>query len=177
MAFMARCFLFLLWIVAIYPAYAAKAIETDICVFGGSSAGIVAAIQASRMGKSAVLVEPGKYLGGLTTGGLGATDIGNKAAVGGISHEFYHRIALHYANEANWKWESKAEYFARRGSGQSKASDLTSADATMWTFEPHVGVKVFREMLQQAKIPVHLKERLAAVRKEGTHIAEIKAES
>jgi thioredoxin reductase len=100
--------------------HAAQVIESDICIFGGSSAGIVAAIQAKRMGKTTVLVEPGKYLGGLTTGGLGATDIGNKAAVGGISREFYRRIARHYADESNWKWEKRDEYFARRGSGQSK---------------------------------------------------------
>src|SRR5687767_2230589 len=134
-------------------AQSAQVLEADICVFGGRSAGIVEAIQAKRMGKSAVLVEPGTYVAGVTTGGLGATDIGNKAAIGGISREFYHRIARHYAAEGNWKWERRADYFFRRGSGQSKASDLTSADATMWTFEPHVAAKAYREMLAEAQIP------------------------
>src|SRR5688572_7763548 len=132
--------------------------DTDVCVFGGTSGGIAAAIQTARMGKSVVLLEPGKYLGGLTTGGLGATDIGNKAAVGGMSREFYRRIAKHYADDANWKLEKREEFFAKRASGQSKASDLTSADATMWTFEPHVAAKIYREMLQEAKVPWHFNQ-------------------
>ena len=60
----------------------------DIVIYGGTSAGVAAAIQSSRMGKSVVLIEPSEHLGGLTTGGLGATDIGNKSAIGGISREF-----------------------------------------------------------------------------------------
>lgn len=150
--------------------------ETDVCVFGGTSGGIAAAIQCARMGKSVVLLEPGNYLGGLTTGGLGATDIGNKAAVGGISREFYRRIAKHYADDANWKLETRQEFFSKRASGQSKASDLTSADATMWTFEPHVAAKVFHEMLKEAKVPCYLNQRLVSVKKEGLRIAEIRTE-
>lgn len=151
----------------------AEIIETDVCIFAGTSGGIAAAVQVSRMGKRAVIVEPGRYLGGLTTGGLGATDIGNKAAIGGISREFYRRIARHYADDRNWKFETRAEYFARRGSGQSAASDLTSADATMWTFEPHVADLVFSNMLREAKVPVHFDARLETVRKDGTRITEI----
>jgi succinate dehydrogenase/fumarate reductase flavoprotein subunit len=48
----------------------------DLVVYGGTSAGIAAAIQAKRMGKSVLLLEPGLVIGGLTTGGLGQTDIG-----------------------------------------------------------------------------------------------------
>jgi len=66
--------------------------EYDIVIYGGTSAGIAAAIQSSRMGKSVVLIEPTQRIGGLTTGGLGATDIGNKQAIGGISREFYQNI-------------------------------------------------------------------------------------
>src|ERR1051325_2449756 len=66
------------------PASAAV-IDADLCVFGGTSAGIAAAVQAARLGKTVVLAEPGKYLGGLTTGGIGATDIGNKAAPSGVA--------------------------------------------------------------------------------------------
>src|SRR5258705_8544276 len=61
----------------------AAPIESDICIYGGTSGGIAAAIQSSRMGRKVVLLEFGKHIGGLTTGGLGATDIGNKAAIGG----------------------------------------------------------------------------------------------
>ncbi|MBI3875519.1 MAG: FAD-dependent oxidoreductase, partial [Verrucomicrobia bacterium] len=104
--------------------------ESDLCVFGGTSAGIAAAVQASRMGKSVVLIEPSKYLGGLTTGGLGATDIGNKAAVGGVSREFYHRLAQHYAKDSSWTQETAQDYFVKRRGGQASASSLTGADAT-----------------------------------------------
>src|SRR5215217_3072246 len=77
------------------PAY-------DVVIYGGTSAGIAAAIQAARMGKTAVLIEPTQHLGGLTTGGLGATDIGNKAAIGGLARDFYHRIWQHYQNDVVW---------------------------------------------------------------------------
>jgi FAD-dependent oxidoreductase family protein len=164
------------WAFALWVSCLSVSAETDVCVLGGTSGGIAAAIQTARMGKTVVLLEPGKYLGGLTTGGLGATDIGNKAAVGGISREFYRRIAKHYAADASWKLEKREEFFAKRASGQSKASDLTSADATMWTFEPHVATKVFREMLQEGKVPWHLNQRLASVKKNGLRITEIRME-
>ncbi len=155
------------------PPANAEVVEADVCVFGGTSGGIAAAAQVSRMGKRAVIAEPGRYLGGLTTGGLGATDIGNKAAIGGISREFYGRIARHYANDSAWHWETRADYFAHRGSGQSKASDLTSADATMWTFEPHVAEMVFSNLLREAKVEVRFDQRLASVRKDAARITEI----
>src|SRR5690606_11785017 len=74
----------------------AAAVAYDVVVYGGTSGGITAAIQAARMGKTAVLIEPTEHLGGLTTGGLGATDIGNKRAIGGMSREFYARVWQHY---------------------------------------------------------------------------------
>lgn len=155
----------------------AEIIETDVCVFGATSGGIAAAIQAARMGKSVVIAEPGKFIGGLTTGGLGATDIGNKAAVGGISREFYQRIARHYAQDSAWKFEKREEYFARRGGGQTKASNLTGADATMWTFEPHVADEVFRNMLAEAKVQVYFDQRLDFLRKEAGRINELVADN
>src|SRR5687767_2480939 len=85
----------------------AEFIETDVCVFGATSAGIAAAVQVSRMGKTVVIVEPGRFIGGLTTGGLGATDIGNKTAIGGIAREFYRRVAKHYAQDSAWKFEKR----------------------------------------------------------------------
>src|SRR3989442_2384963 len=88
----------------------AAVVESDICIYGGTAGGVAAAVQASRMGKKAVIAEFGYHLGGMTSGGLGATDIGNKAAIGGISREFYHRVALHYARPEAWKFESREEY-------------------------------------------------------------------
>jgi len=156
---------------------AAESVETDICIFGGTSGGIIAAVQAAKMGKSVTLVEAGKYLGGLTTGGLGATDIGNKAAVGGISREFYHRIAGHYAQSASWTAETADDYFAKRKGGQAGASTLAGADATMWTFEPRVAEKIYFELLTEAKVPVYLQQRLVSVKKDGVRITEITLEN
>ena len=155
----------------------AAPIDTDLCVFGGTSAGIAAAVHASRMGKTVVLAEPGKYLGGLTTGGLGATDIGNKAAVGGLSREFYHRIAQHYAKPASWTLETAPDYFSKRRGGQAGASSLDGPDATMWTFEPKVALAIFQDLLREAKVPVHTQQRLASVKKSGPRITEITMEN
>lgn len=150
--------------------------QADICVFGATSAGIVAAWQAQRMGHTVVLVEPGAYLGGLTTGGLGATDIGNKAAIGGLSREFYHRIARHYAQSSAWQWETREQYFASRG-GQTRLASLAEADATMWTFEPKVAELVFQDLLREAGVRPHLHERLVSIKKTGRQIREIRTSS
>jgi len=152
-------------------------IETDICIFGGTSAGIISAIQAQKMGKSVVITEPGKFLGGLTTGGLSATDIGNKAAVGGLSREFYHRLAQHYAKAESWTLEKQDDYFKRRGSGQSAASKLDGADATMWTFEPKVARVIYDAWLKEAKIRVLREQRLKSVKKDGARIVEFATEN
>src|SRR5215813_5689603 len=104
------------------PSFAQKddVKEYDIVVYGGTSGGISAAIQAARMGKSVVLIEPGKHLGGLTSGGLGATDIGNKSAIGGIAREFYQRIKKHYADERAWIYEKRSEF---KGPGHDPKDD------------------------------------------------------
>ncbi len=60
----------------------------DVVVYGGTSAGVAAAVQAARMGKSVVIVSPDEPLGGLSAGGLGWTDTGNKAVIGGLAREF-----------------------------------------------------------------------------------------
>src|SRR6266566_7847390 len=90
---------------------AAELVTSDLCIYGGTAAGVAAAMQAARMGKSAVLAEFGNHLGGMTSGGLGATDIGNKAAIGGIAREFYHRIAQYYARDEAWRFETREHYF------------------------------------------------------------------
>src|SRR5438477_11899780 len=115
----------------------AAVVESDICIYGGTSGGVAAAIQASRMGKKAVIAEFGNHLGGLSSGGLGATDIGNKAAIGGISRQFYVRVAKHYAADSAWTCETRDDYLQRRRSSQTAATDAKTLE-TMWTFEPHV---------------------------------------
>ena len=149
----------------------------DLVIYGGTSGGIAAAIQAARMGKTAVLIEPTQHLGGLTTGGLGATDIGNKRAIGGISREFYGRIWKHYNDPAHWKHQTRDEYFASK---KKHANDPN--ETTMWTFEPHVATKVYDEMLREAgeRVTVVRGERLdlkSGVVKDGGRIVRIVMES
>ena len=91
----------------------------DIVIYGATSGGITAAIQAAREGHTAVLIEPTKFVGGLTTGGLGATDIGNKRAIGGLSREFYTRIFEYYADDSKWRQQTRASYFERRPNGST----------------------------------------------------------
>lgn len=156
------------------PSFSAPNEDADIVVYGGSSGGVSAAIQASRMGKSVVLIEPTKFLGGLTTGGLGATDIGNKQAIGGLSREFYHRVFLYYSDSAKWTRQTREEYFAKKTHGNSGSED------TMWTFEPHVATTVYDAMLAETKVRVVLGERLdlkSGVRKDGARITGIVMES
>ncbi len=104
--------------------------EYDIVVYGGTSAGIIAGYTAKQLGKSVLVIEPGTHLGGLTTGGLGATDIGNKYAVTGIAKDFYRRIGKHYG-----KFEQ-------------------------WTFEPHVAQKVYEEYIKKADLEIVKSYRL-----------------
>ena len=80
----------------------------DIVIYGGTSSGVAAAIQGSRMGKTVILIEPSSRIGGLTTGGLGQTDIGNKQAIGGISRAFYQNIKKYYEGPGTWKWQEKS---------------------------------------------------------------------
>ena len=143
----------------------------DIVIYGGTSAGIVAAIQSSRMGKSVVLIEPTQRIGGLTTGGLGATDIGNKQAIGGISREFYQNIRKYYDDPSNWKWQKHEEYIENRNTGNEDA---------MWTFEPSAALKVYQKMIDSEKIKLVYGERLNrknGVVKQGAKIIEIEMEN
>lgn len=143
----------------------------DIVIYGGTSAGISAAIQSSRMGKSVVLIEPTHRIGGLTTGGLGATDIGNKQAIGGISREFYQNFKKYYNDPINWKWQSPEEYKKSHNKGNEDA---------MWTFEPSAALDVFTKMLAAESIKLVYRERLnreASVKKLGAKIVEIEMEN
>jgi len=120
----------------------------DVVIYGGTSAGVVAAVQAKRMGGSVVLLEPSSRIGGLTTGGLGQTDIGNKAAIGGISREFYRRVRTHYDQPSNWKWEQRSSY---RSGGQSRTDQN---EDTMWTFEPSTALKIMESFVAEHEIKV-----------------------
>jgi len=126
----------------------------DVVIYGGTSAAVAAAVQVKRMGGTVVIVEPTNRIGGLTTGGLGQTDIGNKAAIGGISREFYRRIRQHYNDNANWKWQKPEMY---RSGGQSRTGEQ---EDTMWTFEPSAALKVMQSFIDEYQIPVLYEQRL-----------------
>lgn len=148
--------------------------DYDLVVYGGTSSGIASAIQASRMEKSVVLIEQTNRIGGLTTGGLGQTDIGNKHVVGGISREFYQNIRKHYGDPANWKWQGRDEY---QDGGQTRT--LEGEDA-MWTFEPSAALNVYHRMLAREEIELVYGQRLnrqSGVRKDGARIVEIAMET
>ncbi len=158
----------------VFGIVSVKQNQYDIVIYGGTSAGISAAIQSSRMGKSVVLIESTQRIGGLTTGGLGQTDIGNKQAIGGISREFYQNIKKYYDDPANWKWQTNKEY---RDGGQTRTS--VGEDA-MWTFEPSAALKVYKKMIDAENITLVYGERLNrknGVKKQGTKIIEIVMEN
>lgn len=144
---------------------------TDIVVYGGTSAGVVAAVQAKQMGKSVVLIEPSRHLGGLTSGGLGATDIGNKGAIGGLARDFYRRVQRYYANPRHWKFQARGEYRSPR---------QAPGDDAMWTFEPHVAEHLMNELVREAGVVVLFGERLdrkQGVTRAGTRITSLRMES
>ncbi|GAB1452220.1 FAD-dependent oxidoreductase [Draconibacterium sp.] len=142
----------------------------DIVIYGGTSAGIAAAIQSSRMGKTVLLIEPTNRIGGLTTGGLGQTDIGNKQVVGGISREFYQNIKKHYEMPESWKWQKRSEYI---DGGQTRTKEGEDA---MWTFEPSAAMKVYKKMIAAEKIDLVFGKKLnrdKGVKKQDARIVEI----
>ena len=145
---MRNSFLILIWLAAVGHS-AAPAADYDVVIYGATPAGVGAALQTTRMGKSVVLIEPGQHIGGLTSGGLGWTDTGNKSVIGGIAHEFYGRIKKHYDDPSAWKYEKAAHHKFYR-----------PAEDTMWTFEPGVAEQTLRAMLGEQKVPIVLGERL-----------------
>lgn len=126
---------------------AQQIIETDICVYGGTSAGVIAAYTAQKLGKKAIVIEPGRHLGGMSSGGLGYTDIGNKYAITGLARDFYRRIGKYYG-----KFEQ-------------------------WTFEPHVAEDIFKQYVKQGNFKVLFETRLRDVKKQGTRITEVVLEN
>lgn len=117
--------------------------SADICIYGGTSAGVIAAYAANRCGKSVILIEPGKLLGGMTTGGLGQTDIGNKLAITGLARQFYQKVGAEYGVEEQWK------------------------------FEPSIAMKVMQDYIREGHINVLMSKQLYKLKKKGTTIQYI----
>src|SRR5580700_372381 len=141
----------LVLLILVFPGFrwrccAGSVVQSDICVFGATSAGVIAAVEAAREGRKVVLTEFGGHVGGMTAGGLGQTDIGNKAAIGGMAREFYRRVGRHYGTNEAWK------------------------------FEPSVAESVFHDMLREAGVTVYFHERLASVKTDRTRIENLTME-
>ena len=147
--------------------------QADIIVYGGTSAGIIAAVQAKKMGKTVLVVSPDVHLGGLSSGGLGFTDTGDKSVIGGLAREFYHRIYLHYQREESWKWQAKADY-----GNVGQGTPAIDGDArTMWIFEPHAAEQVFEDFVREYDIQVLRNEWLdrgTALAKQEGRIVSLK---
>jgi flavin-dependent dehydrogenase len=125
-------------------ATTANLIETDFCIYGGTSGGVVAAVQAARLGKSVVIVEPGQHLGGMTSGGLSWTDVGNSnriGAVGGLARDVYERIGSHYGQKPGTAFDTP------RASEQEKMG-VDFSKPPSFAFEPHVVEAVFEAMVR-----------------------------
>ncbi len=117
--------------------------KVDVLIYGANGAGIMAAYSAKKMGKTVLLIEPSFHLGGLSAGGLGQTDIGNKQAITGLARDFYKRIGRQYGKEE------------------------------AWIFEPHVAQNVFEQYLIEAKINVLYGKRVFNVQKKGLAITKV----
>lgn len=128
----------------------------DVIIYGGTSAAVIAAVEVVQSGKTVLVVSPDIHLGGLSAGGLGYTDTGNKTVIGGLSREFYHRVYNHYNDSAAWVWQKHSEY-GNKGQGTVA---MDGENRTMWIFEPHVAEKVFEDFVAENKINVYRDEWL-----------------
>lgn len=145
----------------------------DVIVYGGTSAAVTAAVQVIKSGKTVLVVSPDKHLGGLSSGGLGFTDTGNKSVIGGLAREFYHRLYQHYDKPEAWKWQKKEEY-GNKGQGTPA---MDGADRTMWIFEPHAAEQVFEDFVKENNIKIYRDEwldRKGGVEKKDGKIVSIK---
>jgi hypothetical protein len=159
---MKTTFQILLFLFVLNARLCAEGLEADVCVLGGTSGGAVAAIQAARMGKKTVLLEPGHHLGGLTAGGLSAVDIGDPRSIGGITREYFSRLVASYGKTLNW--DQKFE-----GTGGP-------ATGGAYSIEPHVAERVFDEMVKEAGVLVLRGARLESLVKKGARIASLQTD-
>ncbi len=121
--------------------------QVDVCVYGGTSSGVIAAVALAKLGRSVVLVEPTRHLGGMTAGGLGWIDYGRPATIGGLTQKFFSDIRAHYA--------------------------AAGVPDNGWSVEPHVAENLFERMLAEHPVEVFRETRLASVRMNGRRIRSI----
>ena len=119
------------------------AADFDLVVYGGSPAGLSAGIVAAREGASVVVIEPTKWIGGMVTGGLCATDVGKQETIGGFPREFFARAAA------------------------------AKPDTPMWYAEPSVNLSTFQTMLQEAGVKVVTAQALKSITQDGARITSL----
>lgn len=152
----------LLLVATTLSAAEAPPAQYDVVVYGGTSGGVIAAVQAARMGKTVALIEPGAHLGGMTSGGLSAVDIGDPRSIGGVTREYFTRLVARYGKELNWD-----QPFKRRSG---------PATGGAYSIEPHVAERVFDDMAREAGVTVLSNLRLKDVRKSDARIDELSFE-
>ncbi|MBN2163152.1 MAG: FAD-dependent oxidoreductase [Pontiellaceae bacterium] len=128
-------------------AFSAQEPHHDIVVYGGTSGAVAAAVQAARSGRSVVLISPIEHLGGMTSSGLGWTDLGDPDILGGISREFYEAVYDYYQDAAAWDWQSMNLSMSGQ-SGPAFNSSLGIASI----FEPGVAEQIFNDLLYDAGV-------------------------
>ncbi|MDQ0252423.1 hypothetical protein J2W22_004511 [Sphingomonas kyeonggiensis] len=117
--------------------------RADIVIYGCTSGGVIAAIEARRLGRSVLLVCREDYLGGMSTNGLGWSDTGNHRAIGGLSLEFYRKVKRHYDDPKMWVHAPRP----------ARAENFVDGEA-MWQFEPGVGERIYEDWARAAGVTI-----------------------
>lgn len=123
------------------------ATTADVVVYGATSGGVTAAVRAARDGHRVLLLAFDDHVGGMTTGGLGETDVGRAAAIGGLSRAFYSEVAAHYG-----------------------------APDPHWTVESHVAEAIYDRWLSSAGVRVLRRQHLSGVSLRDGRITELRTD-
>lgn len=133
----------------VFTALCAREVrQVDICIYGATSSGVIAAYTACQQGKSVCLVEPSQRIGGLSAGGLGKTDVGRMEVIRGYAQDFYRRIGKYY-----------------------------NADKPMVTFEPKAALAVFQQFLEESGLTPLMPYRIVKASKKGNMLQSITVEN
>jgi hypothetical protein len=174
------CVRSLVAIALVCAASAAESRPIDVCVYGGTSGGVIAAVAAARRGGRVVLIEPGRRLGGMSSGGLGMTDNGATSTISGLAREFYRRIFRFYLDPANWPHQHRDEFMARQPAIWGVDGPKMEAIEAQFIFEPRAAERVFSDLVREAGVTVVFGERLdlaEGVRRRSGRIHSIRMES
>jgi hypothetical protein len=120
----------------------------DAVIYGATASGVMAAVSAAQQGLSVALLEPGRHVGGMVSGGLSYTDVDRQEyLIGGLTRKFFQRLGAYYHEPIGWK------------------------------FEPHVAEQTFNDLLRENKVSVFFGEQVTRVHKQGTAIQELDCQS